>query len=437
MNSNIVTLTRERRAVSQEIDQLLELETLNNEQESRYNELVEKDESILHELYETRNRSETLPIRPDVNADGRGYGFADGCDSRISPITLKPGNAYRSLFPNVAMSNGGFRDMREYLQTVGSRRFDPRLETRASQNLGTGSAGGFLVPSEYSNLLLDLVLQESFMLPKAQVIPMTGDTLDAPLFEDSDHSASRAGVTARWGSEEGSLTEDSFNFSGVSFKAAKLFLFLPVSNEWLSDTRDGANMIMRAGAKEMAWSLDKAFLTGSGVGRPLGMFDSSGKITVAGTTGQSANTFIFDNATDMDAKIDERSGEAFWLVNQSVKPQLYEMALTVGTGGNTVYSPVNISGKDRSLLGHSIVYSEHCSALGTEKDVVLLCPKQYVVALRSDLRVDVSEHYFFSTDKTVFRFIIRCDARPVHKSSLTLANGGTVADVVTLNSSKT
>jgi HK97 family phage major capsid protein len=56
----------------------------------------------------------------------------------------------------------------------------------------------------------------------------------------------------------------------------------------------------------------------------------------------------------------------------------------------------------------------------------MLCDfSQYVVGLREEMRVDLSQHLYFTTDEVAARLIERHDGQPLWADPLTLEDGST------------
>lgn len=66
-----------------------------------------------------------------------------------------------AVFGQQALTSGGFNDVREFLKMVGLGLRDDRLQLMAALNeeSGAGSAGGFLVPTQFITNVLDASLE--------------------------------------------------------------------------------------------------------------------------------------------------------------------------------------------------------------------------------------------------------------------------------------
>jgi HK97 family phage major capsid protein len=362
-------------------------------------------------------------------------GMGDDPVYSVGSVTNRP--TYRSLF-GAPKATDDFKTFGEFLATVASNRSDKRLMVSEGRNMveAVPSQGGFLVPDEHRAEIIDMILEQSIIMPRATVYPMSHKSLKVDAIDDSDHSSSRGGLAAVWTAEEGTMSPNDIDIRQLEFTAHKLTLFLKCSNEWLADAPGSDAMIKRAVAAEMAWQLDHVFInTGTGAGQPLSILKCGGCKSVAKETGQDADTYLWENACAQHEAF-HPAGEAngLWLMSPSLKSQVFTMNQAIGTGGSHFWPALSQASGRVDLLGLPLIFTEHCKAAGDQGDCLLINPKKYAIALRADLRIESSKHTYFTTDHTAYRAILRVDAMPINNEVLTLSDGTTeVADFVTLD----
>jgi HK97 family phage major capsid protein len=100
------------------------------------------------------------------------------------------------------------------------------LITKA-QSEGVNSAGGFLVPTEMMDSIIDLREEFGVFRQNAQVVPMTSDTLDWP--------RRVGGLTAYFVAEGIAATESSASWDNVNMVAKKLAVLARISSELNED----------------------------------------------------------------------------------------------------------------------------------------------------------------------------------------------------------
>ncbi len=129
---------------------------------------------------------------------------------------------------------------------------------------GTGSAGGFLVPTEFRALVLEKLNKDAVIRPRATVIPMSRDKMEVP--------AESGGVTVYWVGESTAITSSDVSFAQIVLNTNKLAGLSAMSRELFEDSAVAVvDYVGRAFAKAFQAEEDKKFMTGSGTGEPKGL----------------------------------------------------------------------------------------------------------------------------------------------------------------------
>ena len=140
---------------------------------------------------------------------------------------------------------------------------------------GVDADGGYLVPEEYDNRLIDVLDQENIMRKLATKITTSGE-----------HKINIAATkpAAYWIEEGGALTFGDATFSQILLDAHKLHVAIKVTEELLYDNAFGLeNYIITQFGKALANAEEDAFFNGDGVGKPLGLFAENGGGQIAET----------------------------------------------------------------------------------------------------------------------------------------------------------
>jgi HK97 family phage major capsid protein len=171
-----------------------------------------------------------------------------------------------------------------------------------------------------------------------------------------------------------------------------------------------------------------SIIRGSGAGQPLGILNAGSLITVDKEAGQDADTLVTENLVNMWARLLPRSKQnAVWLINPSIEPQLYQLALSVGTGGLPVFLPAGGMSATpyMSLLGRPVIPCESCSTLGDLGDIILAdLGAGYVLAEKAGgAKFAQSIAVRFVYDELAFRLTYRFDGAPMLASAITPAQG--------------
>lgn len=138
---------------------------------------------------------------------------------------------------------------------------------------GVDADGGYLVPEEYDSRLIDTLEEENIMRKLGRVITTSGE-----------HKINIAATKPA-----AALTFGDATFSQILLDAHKLHVAIKVTEELLYDNAFGLeNYIIDQFGKALANAEEDAFLNGTGVGQPLGLFAKTG----GGTTAETLTTAL-------------------------------------------------------------------------------------------------------------------------------------------------
>lgn len=146
---------------------------------------------------------------------------------------------------------------------------------------GTGTAGGYLVPEEFANMIVEDKRDEVLMRRFARQVNISGDTLHVPALDSRPKAA--------WRSEAAVKATSTVQWNEQVFTPYSLAVIVGLSQELASDASLGvsgsivnyvADLMRRALVEEE----EKAFWTGNGSGKPTGVNNYSlASIDVGGT----------------------------------------------------------------------------------------------------------------------------------------------------------
>lgn len=314
-----------------------------------------------------------------------------------------------------------------------------KLETLRNFGSTVPSDGGFLIPETLRSELLSVALESSVVRPRARVIPMDSLRVPFPAIDSTSNVSSvHGGIVGYWTEEGAAMTESQARFSRVVLDAKKLTAYTKVPSELLADSIVSLSaLIDQLFPEALAWFEDVAFLTGDGVGEPLGVLNGAAAISVARTAG--GNAIEFTDVVNMYARMLPSSlSRAVWLASPDTFPSLAQLALTRGTDG--IASPAMwmnngqaIGSPPMTLLGRPVIFTEKVPASGSAGDLSFVDFGFYLVGDRQVMQARQSEDRYFETDEVAFRIIERVDGRPWLQSAITPQNNGsTLSPIVKL-----
>lgn len=133
---------------------------------------------------------------------------------------------------------------------------------------GTAADGGYLVPEEFANVIVEDIRDLNIMRQLASVMTTTTDTVHIPSLISRPHAA--------WRAEKAVKSTSTATFTENVLTPYSLASIVPLTNELVADASLGVGgSIVNWIAGIMAVSLneeeEKAFWVGSGTGRPTGV----------------------------------------------------------------------------------------------------------------------------------------------------------------------
>ena len=374
--------------------------------------------------------SDNINVTVDTNAllDAMNERLSGAINEAVKRLEEKAAVGW--VTPDGGTKDAELKSFSDYLVAI--RRNDAkRLETVygvKALNEQDGSEGGYLVPPEFRNTLLEAADAASFLgalgARGPQRIPMTARTLTFPALDQTitpatGSSAMTAGVTSYWTGEGANITPTEPTFANVTLNAHKLAAYTKASMELTADSATGIQVLLsRLFGMEIAKRREHAFLRGDGVGKPLGILSAPAALSV--TRGTGAAVYETADITGMVSKLLPVSkGRAVWVCHPQTPPGLS----TLDFGQGTVTFSTITGGQSGTLYGLPVYESEFMSAPGTAFDLALIDWTYYLHGDRQQLTIAASEHVNFISDEMTWKVTTRMDGQPWLKNNIKLSDG--------------
>ena len=294
-------------------------------------------------------------------------------------------------------------DVKDFM--VRAREFIAKKRTVTGANL--------LIPETLLPLLRDNVARESKLIKHVNLARVRG-TARQPV----------PGVIpeAVWTEMCANLNELDISFSQVEVDGYKVGGFIAICDATVEDSDiDLLGYIMEVLAKAIAIALDKAILYGTGTKMPTG-------IVTALAAGLESNVVALGNSltgVNLFKKILEKSalgandyatGDKFWAMNETTLTTLMGEAMSINAAGAIVSG----MGDTMPVIGGAV------ETLNFIPDNVIIYGHDglYLLAERSGVKLEASEHVKFLQDATVVKGVARYDGKPaVLKGFVAMAIG--------------
>ena len=273
-----------------------------------------------------------------------------------------------------------------------------------AQQEGTGSLGGFMLPSPVSSQIIDLA-RNKMQVMKAGARTMKMDSGELTLVKVLTDP------TSYWRAESEAITESDGTFENLFLKPMVVGSLIRVSMELLSDASNAGSMLENMMAASLALEQDRVALLGTGVNEPMGLDVATGvEVISMGTNG--ATPADYDEFSEAAQKVAENNGEAKAMI---MAPRTYFTLdrLKAATTNQPLVAPASYQALNK--------YYTNQIPITDTKGSYSACSKAYVgdfsnllFAMRNDITIEGSKSGGGSAAVDSFarmEILIRCYAR--------------------------
>ena len=258
------------------------------------------------------------------------------------PLTGKPMNGKLEDDGEGKMGRASDEYKKNFWNAMRSKAPVPNV-TNALQ-IGTDTEGGYLVPDEFENTLVEALEEENIFRQMAKIIQTSSGDRKIPVVATKG--------TASWMDEEGAYPESDDSFGQVSIGAYKLGTMIKVSEELLNDSVfDLQSYITREFARRIGSREEEAFFTGNGTGKPLGILAATGGAET-GITAASATAVTADELIDLYYSLrSPYRRNAVWTLNDSTVKAIRKLK---DGNGQYLWQPGITAGAPDMILGRPV-----------------------------------------------------------------------------------
>ncbi len=257
---------------------------------------------------------------------------------------------------------------------------------------------------------MDKAFGEDSLLARTMQVPVAGNSLTFPTAMTVPWGS--GGIQANWEAEAAAITQSKPALQEVNIRLHKLAVLVPVSDELMEDAPAMGVLVSKMAGDAIDYKISDAIANGNGAGQPLGFRNSAVMISQTQISGQSADTIVAGNVTEMASRLPVASRvNAIWLIHPDAEPQLPLMTI----GDQPIYMPpggLRDSPFGR-LLGRPVIPHQVCQTIGDVGDIYLVDLQQYITAIKQGgIRSATSIHMWFDQGITAFRFDMRVAGQP-------------------------
>lgn len=309
---------------------------------------------------------------------------------------------------------------------------DRRLQRVNNAALGanetTGADGGFALQTDFAGAILESAVQQSPLLNRLDryTCSNAANAMRWLYADETDVSKSVfGGVQMYWAAEAATVAASKPQFREVKLDLEKMMGFAYATDEMLTDAAFLSGFFGNAFTLAADRLLTESVIDGDGVGKPLGLLHSKALVAVDKESGQAAGTFVGMNAVKMQARALPRNRDRLvWLMHPDLEEQLPALAIQSGEAAKFLWNPEGGLGNfdSQRVLNKPVLFEDSCAALGSQGDVLLVDPFQYILLAKGSAKQDWSIHVEFLTDQNCFRMVFRCNGKPKANGPVKLKN---------------
>ncbi len=275
-------------------------------------------------------------------------------------------------------------------------------DVRNALQVGELTEGGYTVPDEFENQLIEALQEENIMRGLVHVISTSSGDHKIPLVTNYG--------SASWIEEEAQIPESDVAFNQITLGAHKLATAIRISQELLNDSAfDLASFIAhefqrRAGAAE-----EEAILSGDGSHKPIGLLHATLGAQV-GVTTASTTAITADELIDLQHSL--KSGyrrKAAFIMNDACIKAIRKLK---DGQGQYLWQPSIREGVPDMILNTRVYMSNYMPLVEAGNKVVLYGDYSYYwLADRAGRTLQRLNELYAMTDQVGFKLTERLDGR--------------------------
>ena len=274
-------------------------------------------------------------------------------------------------------------------------------EIHNALSIGQDSEGGYTVPDEFEKKLVQALEDNNLFRGLATVIRTSSGTRKIPIAQDNGE--------ASWIDEGEEIPESDTTFSQTMLSAYKLGTMIKISNELLNDSAfDLATYIAQRFGVRMGNAEERAFISGDGVGKPLGLLDDA--CAQVGVTAAAVDKVTFDEIFKLyySLRAPYRK-KAQFLCNESMVLQLMTLK---DNNGHYIWKPGLDIGKPDTLLNRPLRTSSFMPGLAAGNKAMTFGDYSYYwIADRQNRTFRRLNELYARTDQVGFMTTQRVDGK--------------------------
>lgn len=298
-----------------------------------------------------------------------------------------------------------------------------------TMTMGNGPSAGFLVPELFGGMLRPFEAPGALVRPRATYLGGGSDAaISYNAFDQSGSLGVYGGVTVKWICETGTKeSAGDLKYRQIRLEPEEVAGYIDVSNKLLRNASEVESYVQTQMSLAIVGSEDQKFVSGSGVGCPLGFIGHAACIEIPRNT---ASDIKYVDICDMFARA-PYSANLVWIANPTCVTRLMQM---VDAASQLVWQPSARDSIPGTIIGIPVIFSDLVPTLGTKGDLCLCDFKYYGIRDGSPMSM-FADPYSQSVNQITRLYLYwNVDGQPMITTPLLLRDGtSTVSPFVVLN----
>ena len=293
------------------------------------------------------------------------------------------------------------------------------LNYKSASPTGMGESNvGMQIPIEFPAIIIEAAVAASPILTKLWRFPMTENSVSFPKLSQSDTDYF-GGVVTTWSgpasSGEGStMTPTDATTDKNLFTAKKITQMVVLTDELIQDAPINIlNYMTGLLVRKFTYEMERVVIQGNGITEPTGIIKDATVIKNAYARG-TKGTVKWQDIVNLDGQLNEIFTNAYLI---SRKATLATVRSQVDDNNRPIWfeqwGVVNgVPTRTSEICGLPYHVTRNCPLMGMRGDVIVGDLSMYMLGMRADMRIDISDAPGFKQNETYVRFIARMDGMP-------------------------
>ena len=289
-----------------------------------------------------------------------------------------------------------------------NRAFWEHMHTGMPENAlreGSDGAGGYLVPVEYENKLVEGLKEHNILRSIAHPIPTTHDLRIPTVLSNT---------TAEWVNENTAYTDTEPSFGQVVISAHKVAMSVLVSDEMLEDSGiDLESFILKEISSAIGEAEEEAFFRGDGNGKPTGLVYQAS----VGTVSEEVGKICIDDVLNLIYSVRSTYREKSVLVMS--EEAFSELHKTKYANGRYIWNPDYDKDGYETFSGYRVYVTKNLDSIESGNIPVLFgCFDYFWIGDRGKRVIKRLEERYADHGQVAYISSERVDAKLVHPEAI-------------------